>query len=156
VGFGLPADRIPQLRAAIDAYARTKLTREELQPTIEIDGEVQLNDVTPRLLEQLRRLEPFGQGNREPVFVARNGKLVAPPRVLKEKHIKLRVAGESGKVFDVLAWRMADTLQPMNLLAGERLDLAFRLEENQHPDFGGLQLNLCDVVRSAVAVPASA
>jgi hypothetical protein len=46
-------------------------------------------------------------------------------------------------------------LQPMNLVAGESLDLAFRLEENQHPDFGGLQLVLCDAARSAVAATAT-
>jgi hypothetical protein len=51
---------------------------------------------------------------------------------------------------------MADALQALNLLAGESVDLAFRLEENQHPDFGGLQLVLCDAARSAVAATATA
>jgi hypothetical protein len=44
----------------------------------------------------------------------------------------------------------------LSLLAGENLDLAFKLEENQHPEFGGLQLVLCDAHRSAAAVTASA
>ena len=150
VGFALPSENIAALRAAMDAHARSKLTREELQPTLEIDGEIELDEVTPKLFHHLRHLEPFGQGNREPVFATRNARLMAPPKVLKEKHMKLRVAGKNGRTFDVLAWRMADTLQPLNLLAGESIDLAFRLEENQHPDFGGLQLVLCDAARSAI------
>jgi single-stranded-DNA-specific exonuclease len=155
VGFALPAENIAGLRAAMDTHARTKLTAEELQPTLEVDREMELDEVTPKLFQHLCRLEPFGQGNREPVFATKGARLLAPPRVLKEKHIKLKVAGQNGRAFDVLAWRMADTLQPMNLVAGESLDLAFRLEENQHPDFGGLQLVLCDAARSAVAATAT-
>ena len=156
VGFALPCDNISGLRAAMDGYARTKLTAEELQPTLDVDSEIELDEVTPKLFHHLCQLEPFGQGNREPVFVTKAARLVGPPRVLKEKHMKLKVAGPNGRAFDVLAWRMADTLQPMNLLAGESVDLAFRLEENHHPDFGGLQLILCDAARSAVAATASA
>jgi single-stranded-DNA-specific exonuclease len=155
VGFALPAENIAGLRAAMDTHARTKLTAEELQPTLEVDREMELDEVTPKLFQHLCRLEPFGQGNREPVFATKGARLLAPPRVLKEKHIKLKVAGQNGRAFDALAWRMADTLQPMNLVAGESLDLAFRMEENQHPDFGGLQLVLCDAARSAVAATAT-
>jgi len=105
----------------------------------------------------LKRLEPFGQANREPIFIIRNARMVGPPRLLKEKHVKLRVAaGQNGRVFDVLAWRMAEDLHALNLLAGEPLDLAFRLDENQHPEFGGLQLILCDLARAAVAATAQA
>src|SRR4051812_36271183 len=156
VGFALPCENIASLRAAMDEYARTKLTAEELQPTLEVDSEIELEEVTPKLFDHLCQLEPFGQGNREPVFAAKSARLIAPAKILKEKHMKLKVAGQNGRPFDVLAWRMADTLQPLNLLAGESLDLAFRLEENHHPDFGGLQLILCDAARSAVAVPATA
>jgi len=156
VGFALPCENIAALRAAMDGYARTKLSAADLQPTLEIDGELSLDEVSPKLFDCLRQLEPFGQGNREPIFVTKSARLIGPPRVLKEKHMKLRVGGQNGRAFDVLAWRMADTLQALNLLAGESVDLAFRLEENQHPDFGGLQLVLCDAARSAVAATATA
>jgi single-stranded-DNA-specific exonuclease len=36
-------------------------------------------------------LEPYGMGNPEPVFAARGVQLAAPPRILKEKHVKLKV-----------------------------------------------------------------
>src|SRR3954452_3625478 len=49
VGFGIPCDRIPALRAAMDVYARTKLSQDDLQPAIEIDGEISLDELTPQL-----------------------------------------------------------------------------------------------------------
>src|SRR3954468_13566248 len=157
VGFGIPCDRIPALRAAMDTYARTKLSQGDLEPAIEVDGELSMTDLTHELYKSLQRLEPCGQANREPVFIVRGARMVGPPRLLKEKHMKLRVAaGQNGRVFDVLAWRMAENLQALKLLAGESLDLAFRLDENQHPEFGGLQLILCDLTRAAVAATAQA
>ena len=39
----------------------------------------------------LRLLEPYGTGNHEPAFVARGVKLIAPPKILKDKHIKLKL-----------------------------------------------------------------
>ena len=157
VGFALPSGRIAALRSAMDAYARTRLSAADLVPALEVDGEITMADLTPELYQSLQRLEPFGQANREPIFIIRNARLVGPPRLLKEKHMKLRVAaGQNGRVFDVLAWRMAEDLQGLNLLSGEPLDLAFRLDENQHPEFGGLQLILCDLTRAAVAASAQA
>jgi len=157
VGFTIASERIPVLRTAMDAYARTKLTRTDLEPALEVDGELTLHELTPQLYRSLQQLEPFGQANREPIFIIRGARMVGPARLLKEKHMKLRVAaGQNGRVFDVLAWRMADHLQLLNLIAGDSLDLAFRLEENQHPEFGGLQLILCDLTRAAVAATAQA
>jgi single-stranded-DNA-specific exonuclease len=157
VGFGIPCERIPALREAMDTYARTKLTRADLEPALEVDGELSLEELTPQLYKSLQRLEPFGQANREPIFILRGARMVGPARLLKEKHMKLRVAaGQNGRVYDVLAWRMAEHLQTLNLVSGDSLDLAFRLDENQHPEFGGLQLILCDLARAAVAATAQA
>lgn len=40
-----------------------------LVPTLDIDMELQASDVSLQLIEELRQLEPYGQGNPEPVFV---------------------------------------------------------------------------------------
>ncbi len=150
VGFSLPAERVPELCAAMDTHARQHLTEADLVPVLQVDAELSLSDITPKLLWHLQRMEPFGMGNREPVFVARNAKVLQPPRVLKEKHIKLRVTDPAAngqmtaRPLDVLAWRMAERFQQSGLGPGDRLDIAFTLEENTHPDFGGLQLVLKD------------
>jgi single-stranded-DNA-specific exonuclease len=158
VGCALPVDRIAELRSRLDAYARERLTLEDFVPVLEYDAEVALDDINHDFWLALQKLEPFGVGNAVPVFVARNTKLVQPARVLKEKHLKLRaVAGESQangggrfqRAHDVLGWRMAERAARNPLLAGDILDLAFTVDYNQHPDFGGVQLNLVDFARVA-------
>ena len=92
VGFSLPSGRVAQLRAHLDEYARQRLTAADFEPVLDVDAELDLEQVTPDLFQALERLEPFGQGNPEPVFSARSVRLMAPPRILKDKHVKLKLA----------------------------------------------------------------
>lgn len=154
VGFSLPCDRIEELRAALNIYAHAHLSPADFEPVLEIDAEVSLDQLTPELLQSLELLEPFGQENREPLLILHAANLLQPPKILKEKHLKLRISSSNGAAcnpsFDALGWRMAGRVQSEALNAGDQLDLAFILEENSHPDFGGLQLVLRDYRKSAV------
>ena len=147
VGCALPADRLPQLRSRLEAYARQRLTLADFIPVLDYDSEIALDDVDQRFWESLVRLEPFGSGNPKPVFVARALKLVQPPRIMKEAHLKLRVSN-GGRPQDVVGWRMAERSTHEALVVGDRLDLAFTVDYNTHPDFAGVQLTLSDFARS--------
>jgi single-stranded-DNA-specific exonuclease len=95
-------------------------------------------------------LEPFGVGNREPVFAAQDVRLLQPPGRIKEKHVKLRVADHNAarlRPYDAVGWRMAEMVQQEALVVGDLLAIAFTLEENKNPEFGGIQLVLRDVGR---------
>lgn len=145
VGCALPAERVPELRAALDGFARARLTPADFEPRLTIDGEITLDQVKPELLREVERLAPFGMGNPEPVFAARGVRLARPPFLLKEKHLKLRVM-QGGRAFDALGWRMGERLAEFQ--AGDSLDLAFTIDENPNPDFPGMQLTLSDVTQS--------
>ncbi|HZP25214.1 MAG TPA: single-stranded-DNA-specific exonuclease RecJ [Terriglobales bacterium] len=156
VGCALPSERIPELRSRLDHHARQRLTPADFIPVLEYDAEIALEDLSDDVWRTVQQMEPFGSGNPQPVFVSRGAKLIQPARVLKEKHMKLRAVpatpGANGGGFqrahDVLGWRMAEQLARDPLLAGDILDLAFNVDYNQHPDFGGVQLNLVDYARS--------
>jgi single-stranded-DNA-specific exonuclease len=162
VGFSLPASRIGELQAHMDLYARSCLTLAHFAPVIHIDAELPLDAVTPDLVDALRRIEPFGAGNPQPVFFASAARLSAPAKILKETHAKLRFtpgssAGNGWRralTHSAMAWRMAERVSEDQMLPGDSLDLAFTLEHNQHPEFGGIELSLRDyrvVARAGVA-----
>ncbi|HEY6308081.1 MAG TPA: single-stranded-DNA-specific exonuclease RecJ [Candidatus Angelobacter sp.] len=158
VGFALPVSHLAQLRQRLNNFAKERLSPEDLVPEARIDAEIPLYAVTPELRQNLLRLEPFGQGNPEPVFLSRAINLLVPPRTIKEKHIKLRVnqprpEGRLGFSYEAMGWRMAERAQAEVLQPGDQLDLAFKVTVNEHPDFGGLELLLEDFRRS---VPAAA
>jgi single-stranded-DNA-specific exonuclease len=97
------------------------------------------------LYQELAKLEPFGMGNPTPVFGVRGLRLVAPPRVLQEKHLKLRV-GQAGRTLDAIGWGWAARAQA--LAAGQQVDLAVTLEQNNYQDVASLQLVVRDLVTS--------
>src|ERR1051326_61878 len=111
-GLALPAGRLPQLRSSLDAFARARLTPADFEPVLSVDAELPLDQVTIDLYRALADLEPFGMDNPEPIFCDRRARLVSPARVLKDKHLKLRLAhasfNGSGRSFDAVAWRMAE------------------------------------------------
>src|SRR4051812_505833 len=156
VGFAMPSLAVPVLKQRLNAYAQTMLKPEDLLPELNIDAEIPLSSVTPELLENLGRLEPFGHGNREPVFSSCGVSLLMPPRILKEKHIKLRVNqrlpdAKASFNYEAVGWRMAERAKAACLQLGDNLDVAYKIGLNFHPDFGGLELTLEDFRRSVPA-----
>ena len=162
----MPSTNVAELRTRLDTFARSRLTLADFDPALDVDAELSLNDVTPELFRALELLEPYGVGNPEPVFSARGVQLAAPPRILKEKHVKLKLrAGQTdiapadsvnGKstnglrvTFDALAWNMAERIAQTPLLAGDTLDVAFTIGHNDHPEYGGLELTLRDFKSAA-------
>lgn len=156
VGFSMPSQDVPALKQRLNTYAQAMLKPEDLLPELNIDAEISLSSVTPGLLNSLGRLEPFGHGNREPVFSSCGVSLLMPPRILKEKHIKLRVNqilpnAKASFNYEAVGWRMAERAQAAALQSGDNLDVAYKIGLNSHPDFGGLELTLEDFRRSVPA-----
>ena len=162
VGFALPSANVEKLRQHLDAYARARLTPADFEPQLEFDRELPLGEITPELHRALVLLEPFGMENREPIFAARGVRLMGPPQAVKEKHVRLRVGtGQSPATtqstptirrdsiaFKAMGWGMKESCDRLQLLAGDSLDIAYSLGMNEHPEFGGLELTLRDVVRA--------
>jgi single-stranded-DNA-specific exonuclease len=156
VGFAMPSKDVPALKQRLNTYAQAMLKPEDLLPELSIDAEIALSSVTPELLDDLGRLEPFGHGNREPVFSSSSVSLLMPPRILKEKHIKLRVNQRLPNAkpsfnYEAVGWRMAERALAEALQPGDTLDVAYKIGLNFHPEFGGLELTLEDFRRSVSA-----
>ena len=141
-GFTLPSGRIGELEDRFEAYARSALSPDDLVPLLRVDAEIDLDHLDWPVYEQLKRMEPFGMGNPTPVLVARNLRLMVPPRVLSEKHLKLRV-GKGSKSFDALGWHKGE--QAKLLGTGDTLDLAFTLDENLYQGTSSLQMIIKDI-----------
>ncbi len=143
VGFSLPSDRVEELRTRLTTWAAAHLREEDLGNPLECHAELPLDRIDPAMFSWLRRLEPFGMGNEEPVFVSRRVRLTALPLFMKEKHARLRVA--QGMTFSAVGWNLADRIRSLQLSADSVVDLAWRLRDNDHPEFGGLELEIAGI-----------
>lgn len=151
VGFSLPASRISEFRNQLDQYARSRLSLSDFEPTLDITTELPLDVVSPELSQMLQKLEPFGAGNPEPIFCASTARLMAPVKIVKEKHIRLKLCPSSNATgwrksltYEAVGWRLAERAEQEELLPGDLLDIAFKIGHNDHPELGGIELSLKD------------
>jgi len=169
VGFSLPSDRLPDLRARISAHASALLTAPLLAPPIDYDAELSLGDITPDLFAWIARLAPFGMGNPEPIFFTRNAILATPIRPIKEKHICLQLMQNGlnnhppSPTLSALGWSRGGSNSSngpdpsswvarcarLGLTQGSTVDLLYRVKRNTGPyaniASGGLELELCEL-----------
>lgn len=149
VGFALPAASLPELKRRLSEHAEEHLAKREPEKLIRIHAELPLDRITGVLAGWLRKLEPLGHGNPEPVFIARDVRLVSPVRLMKERHIRLELAQQrnqpasfSGGGIRAVGWDMAWEAQRLGLKEGTLVDVAYKLRENDHPEYGGLEIEI--------------
>lgn len=85
-------DNIEGFKKRINALAKEQLAIEDLLPTLEIDMELKLSDITDKFVRELDMLEPFGVDNPAPLFFTRKLKLKAMPQVLSRDTLKFWVS----------------------------------------------------------------
>jgi len=143
-GLTLSRENIEPFREAFERSARNKLTASDLTPTLNVDVEVDLAQLTPDLLQGLKRMAPFGTDNRRPIFLAREVLAKGNPRRVgsDRSHLRFAVRRDGSRPLDVIAFRMGD--RAAEIRQGP-LDLVFTFEENEFRGITRAQLRLKDM-----------
>jgi single-stranded-DNA-specific exonuclease len=89
-------------------------------------------------------LEPFGAGNPRPVFATHALRVLSEPQIIKEQHLKLRVAGDNNRPVEAIWWRGLEQVE-QTPKANDRIDLAYELETNRWQGEIRVQLNVRDM-----------
>jgi len=140
-GLSITRTHISELRRRLNEHAAASLTASDLVPALKIDMELPEEAVTLSLAEELRALEPFGAGNPRPLFMTRHLRILSEPRIMKEKHLKLRLAGTQNRPLEAVWWSGVEELAGRTLSPGQRIELAYTLEPNTWR--GETRLQLC-------------
>ena len=135
-GLTIAPARIPEFAARFNAVARATLTPEDLVPRLRTDLELPPDEADADFDRALRHLEPFGVGNPGPVLVSRSVRVVGTPRKTGTDGLKVSLETSRGPL-DGVAWGMA--ARAGELRAGERVDLAYRIDVNEYQGAKTLQ-----------------
>lgn len=143
-GLSIRRDQIADFRRRLNEHAASCLTEDDLAPSLSIDAELAAKELGFQLSQDLHALEPFGAGNPRPVFVTNNFRVLSEPQIIKEQHLKLRVAGTDNRPIEAIWWRGVEEVDvPPQMHA--RVDLAYEFEANRWNGDIRLQLNVKDM-----------
>ena len=129
-GFSLPLENVDEFRRRLNENA--KLTPEDFIPKVWIDIALPFEYVDEALIEELERLEPFGQGNEKPQFAQKN-LLVRSARVMGKNRnvVKLMLVNERGAALDAVVFTDGDLfLEEMG--NSRRMDVVYYPTVNEY------------------------
>ncbi len=106
-GLSLEEKDIDEFRRRLNADA--ELTEEDFVPKIWIDVPMPFEYVNEKIVQELKDLEPFGQGNEKPLF-AQKSLVIRNARVLGKNRnvVKLNLVTETGQPVDGLLFADGD------------------------------------------------
>jgi single-stranded-DNA-specific exonuclease len=125
-GLALCEENFDRFAEAFRSTARELLSDEALQPCIRLDDELPFSEIDVEFLRWHEMLQPFGNGNLQPLFFAREVEPVVPPRVVKEKHLIFRLRQGDRHRRAVYFDGMANQLPP------PPWDIAFRIRADEY------------------------
>ena len=138
-GFSLKASNVRILKKELEAIAGETIKEKDLIPTIDVDAEILLKDITPETLLLISALSPFGQGNPAPLFLSRSLE-VLDSRVVGKRHLKFSVCREK-EIFGAIGFGLANH----HPLRGRTIDMIFTPEWNRWHGYESIQLKVVDL-----------
>ncbi|MBX7124808.1 MAG: single-stranded-DNA-specific exonuclease RecJ [Cyclobacteriaceae bacterium] len=143
-GLTLLPENLPAFQKKFEEVVAHTITEEQLTPIIEIDIQIPFDAITPKFINILKQMAPFGPENPRPVFEARNVYVANSLSVFKDRHMRF-LAGQKGNenVFSAVAFDLAGYYT--RVANGDRFQMAFTIEENTFNGSTSIQLRVKDI-----------
>ncbi|MEP7071680.1 MAG: single-stranded-DNA-specific exonuclease RecJ [Verrucomicrobiota bacterium] len=143
-GVSLSEQNFGEFAQAFRSTARAQLDHAALEPRLHLDAEILLRDVNFELLHWHDRLQPFGQGNLQPLFVSSQVEPAMIPRVVGERHLSLRLKQRNWQQRAIFFDGVSEPLPP------PPWDVAYRIVSDVYEGEQRIQLQL-EALRSSCA-----
>ena len=144
VGVTIQKENLKKFADQIEQIAEQSNIK-EIEPIINIDAEVNLDEVTIDYVESLQKLEPFGEGNKVPLFAFRNLKIDSIRAISEGKHLKL-VLKNSNNLINAIGFNIGSLAEEYKI--GDKVDVVGVLEINTFNGVKSIQINLKDIMKS--------
>jgi len=145
-GVTVKPENIEKFYAKMSQLIEEELAGKEIVPVLDVDCEITLDDINWEFVAELKKMEPFGIGNEEPVFLAKNV-IISDLKIVGNgsKHWKLSLMSESGspKIFDAIGFSL--TTKFPDLKKNDKIEMVFNIQEDEWSGNKKIQLNLIDL-----------
>ncbi len=143
-GLTLDIENLPAFQRKFEEVVTASITEDMLTPVVDIDMVIPFDAITPKFMQVLKRMAPFGPESQRPVFEARNIYVFNSLTNFKDRHVKF-LAGQEGSnsVFQVIGFDMGEHYA--RLSHGTTFRMVFTIEENVFNGTTSIQLRMKDI-----------
>lgn len=141
-GLTITRKNLPAFKKSICAYAKENIRQEDLTPVVNVDCLISPDDISLEAIRELSVLEPYGMGNREPIFAMRELTVEEITPISSDRHLKMSLL-KGGKRFTAMLFGTGSGGCPV--VQGDVVDAAFSLEINHFRGRENIQLMLKDI-----------
>jgi len=126
---------------AVNNYVKNKLPIKEIR----IESKITLDSITPKFFRILNQFEPFGPGNRRPIFLSEHLSLKGElSKIGKNKeHLKLSVEQESDKTFSAIGFWLSE--KATKISSNSTFSMLYTIDENTWNGVTSIQLKIKDI-----------
>ena len=144
IGISVKKENFEKFKKEFEEIAQ-KMHVNEIIPIINIDAKINLSDITKEMVESLSQLEPFGEGNKMPVFVFKNLKIDSIRALSEGKHLKLTLK-DNNTIASAIGFNLGYMSEEYKI--GDKIDVVGVLEINSFNGVESLQINIKDIMKS--------
>lgn len=144
IGITIKKDNFDKFANELEQIAKDSKI-DEIVPIINVDAKINLNEVSRETVESLKQLEPFGEGNKTPIFALKNLKVDSIRSLSEGKHIKMTLK-DGNSVVNAIGFNLGYLADEYRI--GDKIDVVGTLEINSFNGVDSLQINLKDVMKS--------
>lgn len=144
IGITVKREMVEPFSEEVEAIAK-ELHIEEILPVIQIDSKVELSEISKEMVASLKQLEPFGEGNKMPIFAIKNLKIDSIRALSEGKHLKMSLR-DNNTLVNAIGFNMGHLADEYRI--GDKIDIVGVLEVNTFNGVESLQINLKDVMKS--------
>jgi single-stranded-DNA-specific exonuclease len=141
-GFTLRTDNLEKFRSALLEVASDEFDEKAWTPELPIDAKIGFRQITPDVYHEIARMEPFGEGNPQPIFCSGPVEVRSARAVgANGSHLKLFLA-QGGVALGGIAFRMGELAEKLPSL----VDVAFQITMNNWNGKSRLELMVVDIL----------
>jgi len=128
-GVSIPKANFDKFVSAFEEEANKSITEEMLQPEIEIDTHLNIEDINAKFYDILKRVGPFGPLNMQPVFITKNLKDAGGTKIVGKNHIRFHLKDDKGQQINGICFGLADYYDIADIKRN-RINICYTLQEN--------------------------
>lgn len=144
IGITIKKDKFKEFSDEFEKIAKSAKI-DEIVPIINVDAKINLNEINREIIESLKLLEPFGEGNKMPIFAFKNLKIDSIRALSEGKHIKMTLK-DGNSIINAIGFNLGYLSNEYRI--GDKIDVVGTLEINSFNGVDNLQINLKDVMKS--------